>query len=73
MSKDNMIRAWKDPEYRVTLNAQERALLPPNPAGTIDEGKLAEVVGGTRPITMPIITCFIPCSVLCSYFWTCPV
>jgi mersacidin/lichenicidin family type 2 lantibiotic len=71
MSKDNMIRAWKDPEYRVTLNAQERALLPANPAGAIDEAKLAEVVGGAKPI----VSYWIPCTNewLCSFFYLCPV
>ena len=71
MSKNNMIRAWKDPEYRVTLNAQERAMLPANPAGTIDDGKLAEVVGAAKDV----VTDFIPCSHpwLCSFFYPCPV
>jgi len=65
MSKDNIIRAWKDPEYRSSLNALEHALLPANPAGTIDDAKLAGVAGG-----MPIITEFVPCTAFCSYF--CP-
>jgi mersacidin/lichenicidin family type 2 lantibiotic len=50
MSKENIIRAWKDPEYRSGLNAREHASLPANPAGTIDDGKLAEVAGGARPM-----------------------
>jgi mersacidin/lichenicidin family type 2 lantibiotic len=52
MSKENIIRAWKDPEYRSTLNAHDHASLPANPAGTIDDGKLAEVVGGAIPVSL---------------------
>jgi mersacidin/lichenicidin family type 2 lantibiotic len=58
MTRNNIIRAWKDPEYRTNLTAHERALLPANPAGSIDEGKLAEVAGGARIFTWPIFTCF---------------
>src|SRR5207245_4107116 len=32
----NIIRAWKDEEYRLSLSAAERALLPDNPAGLIE-------------------------------------
>jgi mersacidin/lichenicidin family type 2 lantibiotic len=52
MSKDNIIRAWRDPEYRSSLNAYQRAMLPANPAGTIDDGKLAEVAGGSLPLSV---------------------
>jgi mersacidin/lichenicidin family type 2 lantibiotic len=73
MSKDNMIRAWKDPEYRSSLNAQECALLPANPAGTIDHAKLAEVAGGS----VPELSLFDPCTyrfctLLCSWAIDCP-
>jgi mersacidin/lichenicidin family type 2 lantibiotic len=50
MSKENIIRAWKDPEYRSSLSAHQHALLPPSPAGMIDDGKLAEVAGGASPV-----------------------
>ena len=36
MSKADVIRAWKDPDYRGTLGASELAALPENPAGTIE-------------------------------------
>jgi mersacidin/lichenicidin family type 2 lantibiotic len=29
----DIIRAWKDPEYRYSLSAAERAMLPAHPAG----------------------------------------
>ena len=49
MSKVNIIRAWKDEAYRLSLSAQERALVPANPAGAIelDDSQLDDVSGGT--------------------------
>jgi mersacidin/lichenicidin family type 2 lantibiotic len=48
MSKNETIRAWKDPEYRASLTAEELASLPSNPAGLIDlsDADLGEVAGG---------------------------
>jgi mersacidin/lichenicidin family type 2 lantibiotic len=36
MSSAKLIRAWKDEEYRLSLSEAERALLPENPAGSIE-------------------------------------
>ncbi len=36
MSKRNIIRAWKNAEYRKSLSAEERAQLPENPAGLVE-------------------------------------
>ncbi|HLT34741.1 MAG TPA: mersacidin/lichenicidin family type 2 lantibiotic [Enhygromyxa sp.] len=36
MSKIDIIRAWKDPSYRQSLSAAERALVPENPAGPVE-------------------------------------
>jgi mersacidin/lichenicidin family type 2 lantibiotic len=48
----DIVRAWKDPEYRKTLTPEELASLPENPAGkpelTADD--LANVVGGAAVI-----------------------
>ena len=48
MSADNIIRAWKDEEFRLSLSAGERALLPSNPAGLIEltDEALSELVAG---------------------------
>jgi mersacidin/lichenicidin family type 2 lantibiotic len=35
LASDDVIRAWKDKEYRRTLTPQEAALLPPHPASEI--------------------------------------
>ena len=33
MSQADIIRAWKDTEYRLSLSEAEQALIPPHPAG----------------------------------------
>ena len=48
MSADNIIRAWKDEEFRLSLTEGQRALLPSNPAGLIEltDEALNELVAG---------------------------
>jgi mersacidin/lichenicidin family type 2 lantibiotic len=47
MSNQNIIRAWKDEDYRLSLSEAERALLPKHPAGLIElAGAELEGVGG---------------------------
>jgi mersacidin/lichenicidin family type 2 lantibiotic len=48
MSKIDVIRAWKDEEYRLSLTEAERALLPEHPAGLIvlPDDQMMGVVGG---------------------------
>jgi mersacidin/lichenicidin family type 2 lantibiotic len=36
MSHRDIIRAWKDSEFRSSLSDAERAMLPANPAGSIE-------------------------------------
>jgi mersacidin/lichenicidin family type 2 lantibiotic len=36
LSKLDMIRMWRDPEYRSTLSAEELAQLPSHPAGLVE-------------------------------------
>ena len=44
----DIIRAWKDEEYRLSLSEEERGLLPENPAGLIElaDAQMNDVVGG---------------------------
>lgn len=55
MKKEAIVRAWKDPEYRARLTAEEREALPEPPCGTplteLDEAELGDVVGGRLPLT----------------------
>jgi mersacidin/lichenicidin family type 2 lantibiotic len=48
MSHLNIIRAWKDEEYRKSLSEAHRVQLPDHPAGTIEltDADLAAVDGG---------------------------
>ncbi len=48
MSKIEIIRAWKDEEYRASLSEAERAKLPEHPAGLIEltDVELNMVAGG---------------------------
>lgn len=50
MSKQNIIRAWKDRDYRNSLSPKELASIPPCPAGLseLNSGVLASVAGGLR-------------------------
>ncbi len=47
--KVDVARAWKDPEYRKTLSADQLAGLPPNPAGSasLSDADLEKVSGGS--------------------------
>lgn len=48
MKKIDVIRAWKDEDYRSSLSAEELASLPANPAGEIElsRAELGKVSGG---------------------------
>ena len=63
MNKLNMIRAWKDAEYRASLSAEELAALPENPAGMVElpDADMANVAGGLSYFTG---TCGRVCKVL---------
>jgi mersacidin/lichenicidin family type 2 lantibiotic len=46
MSQVNVIRAWKDEEYRNGLSGAERAALPENPAGLVELTEQEMAAGG---------------------------
>ncbi len=37
MTNDEIIRAWKDEDYRDSLSEEQRSQLPENPAGMVEE------------------------------------
>ncbi len=49
MSKTNIIRAWKDPDYFESLSLQEQDLVPENPAGMLElsEEEMENFAGGS--------------------------
>lgn len=55
MSNVDIIRAWKDEEYRNGLSDSERSQLPANPAGMIElrDTDLTSAAGGS-PITITV-------------------
>ena len=36
MTNHDIIRAWKDEEYRLSLSAEQRSILPEHPVGAIE-------------------------------------
>lgn len=58
MSRKNIIRAWKDAQYRSSLSEEERALLPQHPAGSaeLSDEDLGLVAGGRPPSTHSTVT-----------------
>jgi mersacidin/lichenicidin family type 2 lantibiotic len=58
MRKIDAIRAWKDPVYRASLTARERAGIPVHPAGVLDldDEQLKVTSGGTT--TAPMCTIY---------------
>jgi mersacidin/lichenicidin family type 2 lantibiotic len=65
MAHLDIIRAWKDPEYRLSLSEADRAHLLENPAGSLEltDAEL-ELVGGSTGNCLPgtIVGCCILCS-----------
>lgn len=49
MSTRNIIRAWKDEQYRQSLTAAEKETMPANPAGLpeLSDAQLRQTAGGT--------------------------
>ena len=69
----NIIRAWKDEEYRMSLSDEERSLLPDNPAGPMElsDAELDSIVGGGGGGSA-VIGCSVACgSVLCGSVLIC--
>jgi mersacidin/lichenicidin family type 2 lantibiotic len=54
MAHLDIIRAWKDPEYRLSLSAAERAQLPAHPAGLIalTDAELDHIGGGSGVLSL---------------------
>ncbi|MEM9291056.1 MAG: mersacidin/lichenicidin family type 2 lantibiotic [Acidobacteriota bacterium] len=68
MKKQDVIRAWRDPKYRRSLETEQSNQLPEHPAGkikAIDDDVLASVTGGCCP---PFLISTSPeyCTALCS-------
>jgi mersacidin/lichenicidin family type 2 lantibiotic len=56
MSHEDIIRAWKDEEYRNSLSEEQRAQLPENPAGMVElpDADMERIAGGVESRTLRI-------------------
>lgn len=72
MSTLDVIRGWKDEEYRLSLSKDQRAMLPEHPAGVIElaDDEL-DAAGGTVTIPFTILTILTPTIVIAGvgYCW----
>jgi mersacidin/lichenicidin family type 2 lantibiotic len=59
VSRFNIVRAWKDAEYRRSLSQAERALLPDHPAGAVEltDAELAAIAGGENTLENDCTDC----------------
>ena len=84
MCKLDVVRAWKDEDYRMSLSDAERRMLPTNPAGLIEisDSELGAVGGGDDAgpgkISFPgVCSCFGICQSqffqICSGDFFCPI
>ena len=68
MNRLDIVRAWKDEEYRMTLSDAERAALPENPVGSLEIDAAIERTAGGNPRgfqnTSPLVCQIVPVSVL---------
>ncbi len=49
MKKIDVVRAWRDEEYYLSLTEEERASLGDHPAGAVKDDVLASITGGCGP------------------------
>lgn len=59
MSNESIVRAWKDPSYRASLDAEGLSNLPLNPAGLVEltDTQLKEASGLAGIIVTTFRTC----------------
>ena len=71
MSNLDIVRAWKDAEYRQRLSAEEQALVPEYPAGSIEmtDEELSHA-SGRGPLTFEVAACFETCPSFCIVCYT---
>ena len=65
MSRPDVVRAWKDAEYRASLSATEIEMLPAHPAGLIEisDSDLSGVAGGSDDGIASIDWCIPPITI----------
>ncbi len=68
MNRSDVIRAWKDEDFRSALSSEQLAMLPANPAGLVElsDEELLGVEGGTSIVCTVLITVIIVSLVTCN-------
>jgi mersacidin/lichenicidin family type 2 lantibiotic len=67
MSIQEIIRAWKDHNFRESLPQEQRALLPDNPIGEVlSQEELLVISGGLAPEQTPQTPCETAGGIWCS-------
>ena len=66
MKKNQILAAWRDEEYFLSLSDEERAQIPEHPAGLLDveDDILRSITGGCRPTIASSSGC--PTSAYCT-------
>ncbi len=56
MSENDIIRAWKDEDYRNSLTEEQKERLPENPAGLIEltDDDMSSMSGGAMHTSCPV-------------------
>jgi mersacidin/lichenicidin family type 2 lantibiotic len=70
MTEMEIIRAWKDKEYRLNLSEFEREGVPENPAGLIELSDLDLIVPSGGTVSVEFCPSF--AIVFCSFITVCP-
>jgi mersacidin/lichenicidin family type 2 lantibiotic len=67
MSLNHIIESWRDDEYRESLDAETRSLLPANPAGELElsDEELAALDGAEQSVSLSVTI-----TVSLTYTWT---
>lgn len=75
MSNIDIVRAWKDAEYRQSLSAEELARLPEHPAGAIEltDEELDQIAGAKTELVFTAGCCPETINVPCTLFNACPI
>lgn len=62
MSNFDIIRAWKDEDYRNSLTEEQKSQLPENPAGMIDlsDKQMTNICGGESFAFTKALSCWDP-------------
>jgi len=72
MSHLDIVRAWKDAEFRSSLSPAQLALLPANPAGPVETSDANLTASGGWELTYrPLSFCFCPTKSVCSLCDSC--